>query len=135
MPLISTKLKAKDCRRLVERFTARVKTWTDKFLSYAGKTQLIKSELFSIQVNWSSMFTLPKKIIIIKSIEAILHAVLWKGVDLESAGAKVAWASICCQKHEGGLGFKDLYSWNRAAIIKHVNMETPGDCTGLEEAP
>lgn len=46
--------------------------------------QLITSVLFSIQVYWSSIFILPSKIL--KDIESVLNAFLWKGVDLKSHG-------------------------------------------------
>lgn len=48
VPLNSTRLKASDCNHLVERITKRIKSWTNKCLSYAGRAQLIQSILFSI---------------------------------------------------------------------------------------
>ena len=46
VPLVSTKLKAADCDQLVERITKRIKSWTNKCLTYAGRGQLIQSVLF-----------------------------------------------------------------------------------------
>ena len=43
IPLISTKLGVADCMELVDRITARIHSWTSKFLSYAGRVQLIQS--------------------------------------------------------------------------------------------
>lgn len=43
VPLITSKLKATDCKVLVDKITARVKSWTNKSLSYAGRVQLIQS--------------------------------------------------------------------------------------------
>ena len=63
VPLITTRLTSNDCKSLVDRMVARVKSWTSKFLSYAGRLQLIQSVLFSIQVYWTSIFILPKKVI------------------------------------------------------------------------
>ena len=45
---------------------------------------------------------------------------LWKGVDGNCKGVKVAWADICLPKNEGGLGIKDLISWNKALMIRHL---------------
>ena len=36
VPLISTKLSVKDCKCLLEKIVARIKSWTSKHLSYAG---------------------------------------------------------------------------------------------------
>ncbi|XP_028092536.1 uncharacterized protein LOC114292711 [Camellia sinensis] len=118
VPLVSTKLKAIDCDQLVERITKRVKSWTNKCLNYAGRAQLIQSVLFSMQVYWTSLFILPKKVI--RSIESLFRAFFWSGCELKKHGAKVSWDRICCPKKEGGLGFKSLTVWNKAAIAKHV---------------
>ncbi|KAJ6897578.1 hypothetical protein NC652_024398 [Populus alba x Populus x berolinensis] len=98
--------------------TLPIKNWTTASLTYAGRLQLIKSTLFSIQVYWSSMFLLPCHII--RKIESILAAFLWKGTSLNHAGAKVAWASLCYPLKEGGLGIKSIRTWNNAAVLKHV---------------
>jgi hypothetical protein len=50
VPLISTRLTHTDCLPLVERITSRITLWTSSSLTYAGRLQLIKSVLFSIQV-------------------------------------------------------------------------------------
>lgn len=118
VPLISTKLKSSDCAQLVERITKRIKSWTNKCLTYAGRAQLIQSVLFSLQVYWSSLFILPKKII--KAIEALFRSFLWSGCDLRAHGAKVSWDYMCHPKNEGGLGFKSLEIWNKVAIAKHI---------------
>ena len=118
VPLISSRLSHRHCTPLVERIISRINLWTSASLTYAGRLQLIKSTLFSIQVYWSSLFILPSSII--KRVEGILAAFLWKGTSLTPTGAKVAWASLCYPKIEGGLGIKRIKDWNKAAILKLV---------------
>ncbi|KAL5861836.1 hypothetical protein ACOSQ4_003132 [Xanthoceras sorbifolium] len=119
IPLISTKLMAVDCRVLVDRIVARVKSWTSRVLSFTRRLhQLIQSVLFSIQVYWSSIFILPKSVVV--KVETTLRSFLWKGSDLGKEGAKVAWSSVCLSKEEGGLGIKSVECWNKSAIIKHL---------------
>ena len=118
VPLVSTSLRSSDCNILIERIISRAKSWSSRFLSYAGRLQLIKSVLFSIQVYWSSLFILPKKVI--RKVESTLRSFLWKGSELVSTGAKVSWSRVCLPIEEGGLGIKHLEHWNRAAIIKHL---------------
>jgi len=118
VPLISTRLTHTDCILLVERITSRIKLWTSSSLTYAGRLQLIKAVLFSIQVYWSSIFILPCSTI--KTIERLLSAFLWKGTSLSTSGAKVAWTSVCYPVQEGGLGIKRLATWNKAATLKHI---------------
>jgi hypothetical protein len=97
---------------------ARAKSWTAHSLSYAGRLQLIKSILFAVQTFWSSLFILPKAVI--KRLEQVLRAFLWKGSELSHGGAKVAWVNVCLPFKEGGLGVKRLDTWNQAAMLKHV---------------
>jgi len=118
VPLISTRLTHADCVPLIERITSRIKLWTSSSLTYAGRLQLIKSVLFSIQVYWTSLFILPRTTI--KKLESIFSAFLWKGSSLTHTGAKVAWQSICFPLREGGLGIKSLQTWNTAATMKHI---------------
>ena len=93
VPLISSRLKKSDCSALVERMVTRVRSWTCRVLSYAGRLQLVNSVLFAIQVYWSSMFMLPKGVV--KQVEEqILRSFLWKGSELSNSGAKVAWETL-----------------------------------------
>lgn len=118
VPLISTKLKYSDCQILIDKIIGRTKSWANKYLSYAGRVQLVKSVLFSMQTYWSSIFILPKKVL--KEVESILRAFFWTGADLKHSGAKVSWEHLCSPKKEGGLGFKSLQVWNKAAMSKHI---------------
>ena len=118
VPMISSRLTHQNCLQLLERILSRIKLWTSTSLTYAGRLQLIKSTLFSMQVYWSSMFILPTSII--RNIESSLAAFLWKGTSLTHTGAKVAWATVCYPLEEGGLGIKNIKTWNKAATLKHV---------------
>ncbi|GKU97317.1 hypothetical protein SLEP1_g10479 [Rubroshorea leprosula] len=118
LPLISTKLSAITCQLVVDKIRHRICSWTSKFLSYAGRIQLVNSVLFHIQVFWSGALLLPKKVI--KSIDAAFRNFVWTGKWDQSAMALVAWSDICVLKTEGGLGVKQLASWNRAALCKYI---------------
>ena len=60
-PLISSKITDHDCNCLLERMVARIKSWTNRFLSFAGRLQLIQSVLLSMQNFWAGLFILPKR--------------------------------------------------------------------------
>ena len=118
VPLISTKLKYSNCQVLIDKIIGRTKSWANKYLSYAGREQLVKSVLFSMQTYWSSIFILPKKVL--KEVESILRAFFRTGPDLKNTGAKVSWEHLCSPIKEGGLSFKSLQVWNKAAMSKHI---------------
>jgi len=90
VPLISTNLKAVDCRVLVDCIVARAKSWTSRVLSFVGRLQLVQSVLFSIQVYWSLMFILSKAVV--KKVESTLRSFLWSGSELGRGGAQVVWS-------------------------------------------
>ena len=39
---------------------------------------------------------------------------------MKTSNAKVAWEHLCVPRNEGGLGFKGMEVWNKAAIAKHI---------------
>lgn len=120
VPLIPTRLRARDCHVLVEKILKWVQSWSSKLLSYGGRAQLINAVLFSIQVYWSSTFILPFKIL--AKVESSLKAFFWRGSDMRTSGAKVKWQSVCKPRNERGLGFRLLEEWNRAAMVKHIRL-------------
>jgi hypothetical protein len=106
VPLISSRLSSPDCGGLLERITRHIDSWLCRNLSYAGRLQLFSYVLYSLQVYWTSIFILPKKVI--NAIEQKFNRFLWNGKDVEAAKAKVAWNDICFPKKEGGLGLKRI---------------------------
>ena len=72
-----------------------------KNLSFASRLQLIASVLYSVQVYYSSIFILPKKVI--RAIEQKFNRFLWNGKDEGVARAKVSWSMLCLPKKEGGI--------------------------------
>lgn len=118
LPLISGKLSARKCAPLISKLCARIEIWTCRFLSIAGRLQLIKSVLFAIQGYWAMYLFLPKGVL--KKIHCILAKFLWGGNSTSNSHHKVSWMECCTPMHEGGLGIRDLFEWNQAAILHHV---------------
>ncbi|GAV75670.1 hypothetical protein CFOL_v3_19148 [Cephalotus follicularis] len=57
-------------------------------------------------------------VVVIKQCESIIRSFLWFGLgDVRRAG-KVAWNKVCKPKIEGGLGIKNLRTWNKVAILE-----------------
>ena len=118
VPLISSKLKKDHCKDLLDKITKRITSWNSRFLSFGGRVQLIKSVLFGIQGYWASMFILPKSIL--KDIEKLFRRFLWTGDIDKSQGAKIAWDTVCKDKKEGGLGFKNVTHLNSILNLKYI---------------
>ncbi|KAL0439784.1 UNVERIFIED_CONTAM: LINE-1 retrotransposable element O protein [Sesamum latifolium] len=117
LPLLASRLSIADCRPLLLKVDSRIKGWDGIMLSFAGRVQLVKSVLMSLQVYWAMTFILPKTII--REIEKRLQSFLWKG----STGvgyANVSWQQVCQPIEEGGLGIKDLLALNRGLMSRHL---------------
>ena len=118
VPLISTRLSALDCGALIDKITGRIDSWLSRNLSYAGRLQLLSFVLYILQVYWTGIFILPKRII--KAIEQRFNRFLWNGKSVGTAKARVSRQDICFPKKEGGLGLKKLEIWNQTAMLRHV---------------
>lgn len=118
VPLISTKLSYSNCLPILDSIKQRISIWMNRFLTFAGRVQLINSVLFHIQTYWSSIFILPRKVV--KEIEKLYRNFLWAGRYEKNGMALVAWRDVCLPRNEGGLGVKQIKQWNRAAMVKHL---------------
>ena len=107
VPLVTRRLTKNDCAPLVERITAKIKGWAVKFLSFAGRLQLIQSVLFSVYNYWCRNFMLPKGVL--KRINQLCAAFYWNGNDTAAKGARVRWNDVCRPKNEGGTWIKRHY--------------------------
>lgn len=118
VPLIPGRLKARDCKPLVEKIRGKLQNWTTKYLSFAGRCQLLKSVIMHMQVYWSMAFMLPRAVM--QEIEQMCNRFLWSGKIDKKAITMVAWKKVCLPKCEGGLGLKQMQNWNKAALCKYV---------------
>ncbi|GJW46336.1 putative RNA-directed DNA polymerase [Tanacetum coccineum] len=118
VPLVPSRLVYRDCAELMERIKARVRDWKNKFLSFAGRTQLIRSVLSSMHVYWASVFILPVNLM--HELEQVMRGFLWCQGEMKRGKAKVAWDVVCLPMKEGGLGIRRLEMFNVALISSHI---------------
>ncbi|XP_060182748.1 uncharacterized protein LOC132612650 [Lycium barbarum] len=118
VPLSSKKLTVAQCQPLLEKMLGRITSWTTKFLSYAGRLQLLRSVLIAVKYFWSQMLPLPKKIL--QKIETVCRKFLWTGAAEAKNKALVAWDQLCWPRTAGGLNITDVHTWNKAAIVKQL---------------
>lgn len=118
LPLLTKNMTVADYLPLIEKIRKRIHTWTNRFLSYARRMQLIKSVISSLTNFWMAAFRLPSGCT--KEIERICSAFLWSGPDLNGKKTKIAWPDLCRKKEEGGLGFRPLKEVNLVSCLKLV---------------
>lgn len=76
----------------------------------------MKSVLFFIQVYWSQIFFLPKKLV--QAIKKNCRTFIWTGGVEVSKNALLAWDKPCISKTTGGVNFLNISSWNKATLCK-----------------
>ncbi|KAL9677827.1 hypothetical protein QQ045_015663 [Rhodiola kirilowii] len=77
LPLTSKKLSRKDCNNLIDRMTARLDRWSNRFLSRAGWKVLVSAVLQAMVLFWARICMLPKAVI--QSVNSLCARFLWKG--------------------------------------------------------
>ncbi|XP_039049729.1 uncharacterized protein LOC120190725 [Hibiscus syriacus] len=125
IPLVTRKLTEKDCQALIDNIKLKLHHWSNRNLSYAGRLELIRSVLFNVSSYWCRQLVLPASIL--KKVDQICSRYFWKGADKSAAGARVSWDKICISKSEGGLGLKNIKTWNKACLIILIRKILAGD--------
>ncbi|KAL0284164.1 UNVERIFIED_CONTAM: putative ribonuclease H protein [Sesamum radiatum] len=117
LPLLASRLSISNCQPLLLKIDSRIKGWDNIQLSFAGRLQLIKSVLMSLNVYWAMAFILPKGVI--RAVEKRMRQFLWKG-NSTVGYPKVAWSDVCRPMEEGGLGIRDILALNKALMSRHL---------------
>ncbi|XP_074288082.1 uncharacterized protein LOC141613240 [Silene latifolia] len=107
-----------DCQCLIDKIGSRIQALRARKLSYPGRVVLIRSVLGTLHNYWARIFILPKTVI--NRIDAMCRQFLSHGTDTSGSPSLVAWKQVCQPGRKGGLGMKQLFWWNVAAIAKYV---------------
>ena len=94
----------------------KVSGWKEKLLTPAGKEILIKSVAQAVPSYTMSCFLLPKKLC--EELTGMIRKFWWGQVKNEKKLAWLSWDKMCLPKDRGGLGFRDLKSFNLALLSK-----------------
>ncbi|XP_074283819.1 uncharacterized protein LOC141608356 [Silene latifolia] len=87
-----------------------------KFLSYAGKTEVLNSMVYGLENFWCGSLLLPQNVC--ATITKLCKQLFWGYQEGQRKLIFKDWASICSPWSEGGFQIKNLAIWNQANMLK-----------------
>ena len=104
------------CGILSLKSERKLAKWKQRHISFGGRVTLIQSVLTSIPIFFLSFFRVPRRVV--ERMEGIQRRFLWGGGPEQNKIAWVKWETVCLPKEKGGLGIKDINSFNLALLGK-----------------
>ncbi|CAJ2658171.1 unnamed protein product [Trifolium pratense] len=101
---------------IIDSMKKRLGVWNSLLLSIGGRVALINSVLSSLPLYFFSF--LKASVCVLKEMMSIQRNILWGGGMDRSKICWVSWDSICQPKDKGGLGIKNLESFNDSLLCK-----------------
>lgn len=90
---------------MIDKFAQRLEGWQAKYLSFGGKTTIIKSVLSSLPIHIFSCMSVPKQVL--RQMEDLMASFIWS----ENGQHRihwVAWKKTCKPVEQGGLGIRSV---------------------------
>ncbi|KAJ1698895.1 hypothetical protein LUZ63_007407 [Rhynchospora breviuscula] len=117
----------RDFINLKERILNKLAGWKLHTLSFAGRTELIRSVLQSMPMHVMATQLLPKKVL--NDLSSIFKKFLWGKVGHNRYLALVGWEKICTTFQQGGLNIRNLNTLNISWVMKTLYNFLAGDKT------
>lgn len=101
---------------IVENAQKRLASWKVGCLAMAGRITLTQTVLAALPTYTMQTALLPKGVC--RKLEKMSRDFIWGSKSDAKSWHSIAWNKFCKPKEEGGVGLRDLYSFNKALIMK-----------------
>ncbi|XP_056690230.1 uncharacterized protein [Spinacia oleracea] len=105
-----------DYNAIIQKNISRINHWHANFLSKAGRSTLIQSNLEALPAYVCSSFLLPQKTC--SNLDSIHRNFFWKQSASSNHTPLISWNKICQPKSLGGLGLRKTRPLNQAFLAK-----------------
>ena len=116
LPSIIGRSKTDVFAKVKERVARKLSGWKEKLLSMGGRKILIKAVVQAIPTYTTNCFLLPKSLY--DEIEGMMRRFWWGQREQESRITRINWKKLCKSKLEGGMGFRNLPTFNLTMLVK-----------------
>ena len=102
---------------MINKTDRKLECWKDHTLSRRGRLRLINYIITALPIYYMPLFILPQ--LVIQHRDCIQRAFSGKGdKEVHGSGCLMNWSKVCSPKTHGGLGTRDVRSFNTALIAK-----------------